>query len=198
MLVRGPKKRPSLAPGARWDIRNAIKRLSASLLVAAVCAAAQTGAATAAGPKQDLVSGSGKGFFVTHLVDAPFVQVNLNVKGDETDADGRVLWRLSSPEGDIANKGSVYCVNAVGNVAYVGTKTTWSSFPPLVGSTQTWKVIDNGQASQDEVGLRLPRLPEVPPPPPCPSPVSTVPPPPDAASVDSGNFVVKDFPEPPA
>lgn len=164
-------------------------RIAAVLATAASCVAATAGAAGAAGPKQDLVSGTGKGDVITGF--GPFFShVHVNAKGDETDAHGRSWGRFfDTSVGDVATRGSVYCVNVDGNEAIVGTITTRSntSFVP-VGMRNLWKIVDNGQGRHDppdRVGIL-----GFPPSASCPPPAlaSGVP----TGPVEQGNFVVKD------
>lgn len=175
---------PLGAPGKT----RVMNRFSASLAVAAIWLAAPAGAAGAAGPTQDLVSGTGKGEVMTGF--GPFFShVHLNAKGDAAHAHGRSWGRFfDTSVGDVATRGSVFCVNADGNEAIVGTITTRSntSFVP-VGSRNLWKVVDNGQGRHDppdRIGVfSFPPLAS------CPAP-ALVPVP--TGPIERGNFVVKD------
>ena len=166
-----------------------MKRLTAGLALAAICLAAQTSAVSAAGPKQDLVSGAGKGFFATQF-GAFFSHAHVNAKGDATDAHGQTWARFfDTPVGDVLIKASVLCVNADGNQAIVGAVVTQSNttfVPP--GSGVLRKVVDNGQGRHDPPD-QTGTISFFPPPTSCPpptlAPIATGP-------VDRGNFVVKD------
>jgi hypothetical protein len=164
-------------------------RIAAMLAVSAIWLAATAAVASAAGPNQDLVSGTGQGDVVTGF--GPFFShVHVNARGDETDAHGRSWGRFfDTPIGDVATRGRVFCVNADGNEAIVGTITTRSntSFLP-VGMRNLWKIVDNGQGRHDppdRVGVF-----GFPPSTSCPPPAlaSALP----TGAVERGNFVVKD------
>jgi hypothetical protein len=166
-----------------------MQRLPATLLGVVMCFAAAGGAASAAGPKQDLVSGAGKGDVVTGF--GPFFShVHVNAKGDATDAHGRSWGRFfDTPGGDVATRGSVFCVNAAGNEAIVGTITTRSNSPFVpVGMRNFWKIVDNGQGHNDppdRVGIVGGSMATSCPPPAVASGTPTGP-------IERGNFLVKD------
>jgi hypothetical protein len=164
-------------------------RIATILAVSAMWLAAAAAIANATGPNQDLVSGTGKGDVVTGF--GPFFShVHVNAKGDETDAHGHTWARFfDTPVGDVATRGSVFCVKVDGNEAIVGTITTRSNtaFVP-VGSRNLWKIVDNGQGRHDppdRVGVF-----GFPPSTSCPPPALTSALP--TGPVERGNFVVKD------
>ena len=166
-----------------------MKRIAAGLAIAAACVAATAGAAGAAGPKQDLVSGSGKGLIVTNL--GTFSgHVHVRAKGDATVARGQTWSRFfDTPVGLVATRGSALCVNADGNEAIVMTVTRRANQFVPVGSVFLWKIVDNGQGSNDppdEIGVTpAPFPPPTSCPPPALAPIPTGP-------VGQGNLVVKD------
>ena len=166
-----------------------MKRLAAGPVMAVLCLAPIAGAATAAGPKEDLVTGTGQGTFATQF-GAFSSHAHVNARGEPADAHGQT-WAhfFETPVGDVLIKGSVFCVNASGNEAIVGIiveESNTSFVPP--GSAVLRKVIDNGQGSHDPPD-QTGTISFFPPPPSCPSPdvtfIATGP-------VDQGNFVVTD------
>lgn len=167
-----------------------MERLAAGLAVVVSCLAVTAGTASATGPHDDLVSGTGHGVFWTGF--GPFAShAHVNAKGDPTSAHGQT-WAnaFDTPVGDVLVKASVYCVNVEGNEAIVGATVTQSNTPFVPpGSAVYRKVVDNGQGSNDppdqtgSLGL-FPPLPFCPPPSFFPF-IETGP-------VEQGNYVVKD------
>jgi hypothetical protein len=167
-----------------------MERLAAGLAVVVSCLAITAGTASATGPPDDLVSGTGQGVFPTQF--GPFAShAHVSAKGDPTSAHGHTWARFfGTPVGEVLIKASVYCLNVEGNQAIVGSIVTRSNttfVPP--GSSVFRKVVDNGQGSNDPPD-QTGTLGLFPPPPFCPPPsffpfIETGP-------VEQGNYVVKD------
>jgi hypothetical protein len=164
-----------------------MKRLVAAVAAVAGCLAATGGIASAAGPS--VVSGDGQGVFASAF--GPFSsKAHVDAVGDATDAHGHVRAQFfNTPVGYVLIKSDVYCVNAQGNEAIVGSTVVESNttFVP-VGSTVLRRVIDNGQGANDppdQTGtISFPfHLPS------CPSPSEA---PIPTGPVDQGNFIVQD------
>ncbi len=96
-----------------------MQRVAVSSAITAACFLAVGGVATAAGPKQDLVPGTGQRFFP-----GPFgtfsSQFHVNAIGGRTHVRGGTLGRVDTPIGTVRIRSSVYCVTAVGNQAIIG------------------------------------------------------------------------------
>ena len=96
-----------------------MKRVVVSSAIVAACFLAIGGVATAAGPEQDLVTGTGQGLFP-----GPFgtfsSQFHVNAIGGRTHVRGGTLGRFDTPIGTVRIRSSVYRVTAVGNQAIIG------------------------------------------------------------------------------
>jgi hypothetical protein len=162
-------------------------RRAALLMASALCLlTAVSPAGAAAGPKEDLVIGTGQGLFPTEFGTFS-AHVHVNARGDETDARGHTRVRTDTPIGEVLVDGSVFCVNADGNQATVGVVVERSNFF-TPGTARLRKVVDNGQGRHDppdQTGATA----FVPPPATCPPPAVT---PIPTGPVDQGNFEVKD------
>jgi hypothetical protein len=165
-----------------------MKRLVVAFAIGTASLAA-TAASAGAGPRDNLVAGTGQGVLATQF-GAFSSHAHVNARGDATDAHGKTWARFfNTPVGDVLIKGSVFCVDADGNEAIVGSivEESNTSFVP-VGSQVFRKVIDNGQGRSDPpdqtgtVSFFPPLFTQ------CPlatAPIATSP-------IVQGNFVVKD------
>ena len=164
-----------------------MNRVVASLVAVVACLVTAAGTATAAGPEEDLATGTGQGVFATDF-GAFSSHAHVNARGGAVDAHGQAWARFfDTPIGDLLIKGSVYCVDAQGNQATVGILVEESNaFVVPVGSRVVRKVVDNGEGAgdpPDETGTTLAF-----PSPVCPPAVTPIP----TGPVEQGNFVVKD------
>jgi hypothetical protein len=168
--------------------RRAMKTGTVVALVAAATLAAAPGVALAA-PGQDLVAGSTQGIAFTPFGAFPS-DVHVNATGDTLEGRGHTFARFypGSPFPDSEIRGSVTCVNAVGNQAVVLVHIESSNSPVVPVGTLIWrKVIDNGQGANDppdETGVMFAAGAFCPP---VTTPMMTGP-------IDQGNFVVRDGP----
>jgi len=163
-----------------------MKRVIASFVGVTACLAMAAGPA-AAGPEEDLVTGTGQGVFATDF-GAFSSEAHVNAQGGPTDAHGHAWARFfDSPIGDLLIKGSVFCVDAQGNQATVGLLVEQSNAVVVpVGSRVIRKVVDNGAGANDppdETGTTTAFQSPV-----CPPAATPIP----TGPVEQGNFVVMD------
>ena len=163
-------------------MRKGFAGAAVAVAVLALPAAASATHSNGAGPKMDLVQGSGD---ATLYIGPSGLEVegHINAKSDGLDAEGMFWVRFGGDE----LRGEVTCLNAVGNDARWGGRITAATNPLLEGRFIRGRDIDRGEGSNAPPDLHGASI-AIFPPPPGQCPVTSSAPEP----VTQGNVVVHD------